>query len=191
VERCYDQTGLHSGLMANGGDVLAPCKDIGGGEPYEWARALWRLGIDAAWFGNDRSLPEADANSSGHYAPKSRIQAKMDNLQGFYADFYKKNPTEPNANRFSSLCHQLTPAGTVTNCDPAYGHNAYTVNMPMSSFVSFFDNAGATTNSIRREALEESVSTTVSNDHYFQESLGVYSMLFLTGNFPNPMTVPK
>jgi hypothetical protein len=29
----------------------------------------------------------------------------------------------------------------------------------------------------------------VSNDHYFQESLGVYSILFLTGNFPNPMTV--
>jgi hypothetical protein len=35
------------------------------------------------------------------------------------------------------------------------------------------------------------VSTTVQNDHYFQGSLGVYSILFLTGNFPNPMTVPK
>ena len=30
----------------------------------------------------------------------------------------------------------------------------------------------------------------VQNDHYFQESLGVYSILFLTGNFPNPMVVP-
>ena len=48
-----------------------------------------------------------------------------------------------------------------------------------------------TTNNIRREAIEESISTTVENDHYFQESLGVYSILFLTGNFPNPMTVPK
>ena len=43
---------------------------------------------------------------------------------------------------------------------------------------------------IRREALEESISTTVRNDHYFEESLGVYSMLFLTGNFPNPMMMP-
>jgi hypothetical protein len=43
---------------------------------------------------------------------------------------------------------------------------------------------------IRQEALEEAVSTTVENDRYYQESLGVYSMLFLTGNFPNPMLVP-
>ncbi len=50
---------------------------------------------------------------------------------------------------------------------------------------------GATSKDVRREALEESVSTTVQNDHYFQESLGVYSMLFMTGNFPNPMIVPK
>jgi hypothetical protein len=43
---------------------------------------------------------------------------------------------------------------------------------------------------IRQEAIEESISTTVENDAYLQEPLGVYSMLFLTGNFPNPMTVP-
>jgi hypothetical protein len=79
----------------------------------------------------------------------------------------------------------------VTNCDPAYGHNSYTVNLAMCPYVSVFSNSGETNNDIRREALEESVSTTVENDHYFQESLGVYSILFLTGNFPNPMTVPK
>ena len=65
------------------------------------------------------------------------------------------------------------------------------MNLALSPYVSLFDNGGATTSDIRREAIEESISTTVQNDHYFQESLGVYSILFLTGNFPNPMTVPK
>jgi hypothetical protein len=60
----------------------------------------------------------------------------------------------------------------------------------MSSYVSLFNDGGATTLGIRQEALEEAVSTTVENDRYYQESLGVYSMLFLTGNFPNPMLVP-
>jgi len=60
----------------------------------------------------------------------------------------------------------------------------------MCSYVSLFNDGGATTLGIRQEALEEAVSTTVENDKYFQESLGVYSMLFLSGNFPNPMTVP-
>jgi len=190
VERCYDQTGVHPGLMGDGGTIKTPCSNVGGGQPYEWGRALWRLGIDAAWFGMNTDLPETKASSSSHFGPKSRMQAKMDNAQGFYASFYKSNPPEPNANRFSSLCDQLTPAGTVANCDPAYGHNSYTVNMAMCPFVSVFDNGGATTSDIRREALEESLTTTVRNDHYFEESLGVYSMLFLTGNFPNPMTVP-
>jgi hypothetical protein len=137
----------------------------------------------------DANLPENKANSSLHFGPKSRIQAKMDNIQDFYSNFYKKNPPEPNANRFSTICHQLGTDGTVTGCDPAYGHNSYTVNLAMSPYVSMFDDARATTNDIRREAVEESISTTVQNDHYFQESLGVYSILFLTGNFPNPMTV--
>ncbi|HEX7596574.1 MAG TPA: hypothetical protein VF518_00075, partial [Polyangia bacterium] len=57
----------------------------------------------------------------------------------------------------------------------------------MCSYVSLFDNKGATTSDIRREAVEESVSTTIENDQYFQESLGVYSILFMTGNFPNPL----
>ena len=74
-------------------------------------------------------------------------------------------------------------------CDPAFGHNSYTVNMAMCNYVSVFNDGGATTPDIRQEALEEAVSTTVENDKYFQESLGVYSMLFLSGNFPNPMTV--
>jgi hypothetical protein len=81
--------------------------------------------------------------------------------------------------------------GAVTNCDPAYGHNAYTVNMALATYATMFDDGGQTTPAIRREALEEAISTAVRNDHYFEESLGVYSLLFLTGNFPNPMNVPK
>ena len=176
--------------MGNQGHVDKPCS-AGGGEPYEWGRALWRLAIDAAWFGNNTSLPENAPNSSKHYAGKSRIQAKMDLIQNFYTNFYKNNPPEPNANRFSTICHQLGTDGAVKNCDPAYGHNSYTVNLALSPYVTLFNNGGATTSDVRREAIEESISTTVQNDHYFQESLGVYSILFLTGNFPNPMTVPK
>ena len=66
--------------------------------------------------------------------------------------------------------------------------------MGMCSYVSLFDNKNGTTpttSDIRREAIEEAVTTTIQNDHYFQETLGVYSILFLTGNFPNPLTVPK
>jgi hypothetical protein len=190
VEKCYDQSGVHPGLMGNQGHIDKPCTSAGG-EPYEWGRALWRLGIDAAWFGDNKDLPENASGSSPHYNTKSRIQAKMDNIQTFYTNFYKKNPPEANANRFSTICHQLGTDGTVTNCDPAYGHNSYTVNLAMCPYVSRFNADNETTNDIRREALEESVSTTVQNDHYFQESLGVYSILFLTGNFPNPLTVPK
>jgi hypothetical protein len=61
----------------------------------------------------------------------------------------------------------------------------------LCSYVSLFNDVGSTTTSIRQEAIEEAISTTIENDRYFQESLGVYSALFLTGNFPNPMTVPK
>jgi hypothetical protein len=189
VERCYDQAGVHPGLMGNMGNINKPCS-AGGGEPYEWGRALWRLAIDAAWFGNNTSLPENTPSSSKHYTGKSRIQAKMDLIQDFYTNFYKNNPPEANANRFSTICHQLGTDGAVKNCDPAYGHNSYTVNLALSPYVTSFSNGGATTKDVRREALEESVSTTVQNDHYFQESLGVYSILFLTGNYPNPMTVP-
>jgi hypothetical protein len=189
VERCYDVNGVHPGLMGNQGDVVTPCS-AGGGSPYEWGRAFWRLAIDAAWFGNNTDLPENAPNSSKHYTSKSRIQAKMDNIQDFYAGFYKKNPPEPNANRFSTLCDQLGTDDTVTNCDPAYGHNGYTVNMAMCPFTTLFDDGGATTSDIRREALEEALSTSLLDQHYFEESLGVYSLLFLSGNFPNPVTVP-
>jgi hypothetical protein len=105
-------------------------------------------------------------------------------------NFYKNNPPEPNANRFSTICDSLPPSGVISGCDPAFGHNSYTVNMGMCSYVSVYNNGGATTSALRQEALEEAVSTTVMNDRYFQESLGVYSMLFLSGNFPNPLTVP-
>jgi hypothetical protein len=187
-ERCYDQKNINPGMVAAGGNIVAPCTTLSNG--YEEQRSLWRVGIDGAWFGNNTSLPENAPNSSTHYPTKSRMQAKIDNTQEFFTNFYKKNPVEPNANRFSSICDRLTAEGTVTNCDPAYGHNSYTVNTAMCNYVSLFNNGGATTLGIRQEAIEEAVSTTVENDRYFQESLGVYSMLFLTGNFPNPMTVP-
>jgi len=118
------------------------------------------------------------------------MQTKVDAIQDFYANFHLGNPPEPNATRFSTICQNLTPTGTVTRCDPGFGHNSYFVNTALSAFVSVFDGAGNTTPAIRREALEEAVSTTVENDHYYQESLGVYTMLFLSGNFPNPMQVP-
>jgi hypothetical protein len=78
----------------------------------------------------------------------------------------------------------------VTAIDPPLGHNGDTVNMGMCSYVSLFDNKGGTTpttTDIRREAVEEAISTTIENDRYYQESLGVYADLFLTDNFPNPV----
>jgi hypothetical protein len=148
------------------------------------------VSIDAAWFGNNTKLPEVAPNSSQYESPKSKMQAEIDHIQDYFSNFYKNNPVEANANRFSSICDSLGPDGAVKNCDPAYGHNSYTVNMAMCAYVSSFNDGGATTLGIRQEAIEESISTTVENDAYLQEPLGVYSMLFLTGNFPNPMTVP-
>jgi hypothetical protein len=190
LERCYNQAGLQHGFVGFSGSLAAPCSSLGSGGVYEWERFLWRVGIDAAWFGNNTSLPEAAANSSQYEPTKSKIQSEIDNVQGYFNSFYKNNPPEPNANRFSTICDSLGPDGTVKNCDPAYGHNSYTVNMAMCAYVSSFNDGGATTLGIRLDAIEESISTTVENDAYLQESLGVYSMLFLTGNFPNPMTVP-
>jgi hypothetical protein len=189
LERCYDSS-VPPALVGAKGMADKPCSVPEEGS-YEELRALWRVGIDAAWFGDNASLPENQPGSSPHYGPKSRMQAKIDHQQEFFNNFYKKNPVEPSTNRFSSLCDSLNGKGSVTDCDSARGHNSYTVNMAMSSYVSLFNNDGKTTASIRREAIEEAVSTTVQNDMYFQESLGVYSMLFLTGNFPNPLTVPK
>jgi hypothetical protein len=187
LEQCYDSS-ANPGLVGDVGSIASPCASAAGGT-YEELRSLWRVGIDAAWFGN-ATLPETAKNSSTHYGPKSQMQAKIDNSQDFFTNFYKKNPVETNANRFSSICDGLNGTGTVSKCDPALGHNSYTVNMGMCSYVSMFDDGGVTTSDIRREAIEEAISTTIENDHYFQESLGVYSTLFLTGNFPNPMTVP-
>jgi len=94
-----------------------------------------------------------------------------------------------NANRFSSICDTLLPDGNVTNCDPGSGHNSDFVNTAMCAYASIFDDGGKTTGDLRREALEEAVSTTIQNTRVYQESLGVYTLLFLTGNFPNPLTV--
>jgi hypothetical protein len=113
----------------------------------------------------------------------------MDNIQDFYASFHLKNPVEANANRFSTICQNLQPDGAVTGCDPGAGHNSYFVNTAMCSYANLWDDGSATTPEIRREAIEEAVSTTIENDRYYQESIGVYTLMFLTGNFPNPMTV--
>ena len=189
LEMCYDQPGVNPGLVGASGTVKNPCSAPTEGT-YEELRSLWRVAVDGAWFGDNVTLPENAANSSPHYSSKSRMQAKIDNGQDFFNNFYKKNPVEPNANRFSSICDSLSGDGTVTHCDPSLGHNAYTVSMAMCNYTTLFDSGGATTSDIRREAIEEAITTTVENERYYQESLGVYSLLFLTGNFPNPMAVP-
>jgi hypothetical protein len=112
------------------GSIASPCASPTEGTSEE-LRALWRVGIDAAWFGNDTSLPENAPSSSTHYAQKSQLQAKIDAAQEFFNDFYKKNPVAVNANRLSSICDGLNGSGQVSNCDPALGHNGYTVNMGM------------------------------------------------------------
>jgi hypothetical protein len=187
-ERCYDQSGVHPALTSDSGNYDAPCASHI--DNYNWARYLWRVGVDAAWFGNRRDFVENVPGSSRHYPSKSEMQAKIDLIQDFFANFYKKNPVAENANRFSSICQTLMPDGAVTGCDPGMGHNSYFVNTATSAYVSIFDNDGKTTGEIRREAIEEAISTTIQNTRYYQESIGVYTLLFLTGNFPNPLTVP-
>jgi hypothetical protein len=186
-ERCYENKSVDPGLVTDWGSYSAPCSRDQ--DNYNWARYLWRVGVDAAWFGNRTDLPENQPGSSSHYPGKSRMQAKIDNIQEYFNNFYLKNPVEPNANRFSSICQNLTPTGQVTGCDPAFGHNSYFVGTMASAYVSVFDNGGKTNGGIRREAVEEAISTAIMNDKYYQESIGVYTLLFLTGNFPNPMTV--
>jgi hypothetical protein len=175
------------GLVTDWGHYETPCDSTS--DNYNWARALWRIEVDAAWFGHRTDLPENLPGSSEHYPDKSRMQAKIDNIQQFFSNFHQNNSPEPNANRFSTICQNLAPDGAVSDCDPAFGHNSYFVNTAMTAFVSVFDNEARTTPEIRREALEEAVSTTVMNGRYYQESIGVYTMLFISGNFPNPMNV--
>jgi endo-1,4-beta-D-glucanase Y len=187
-ERCYDQTSVNPALVTDWGHYDTPCD--ANADNYNWSRALWRLAIDAAWFGDRADLPENAAGSSPHYSGKTRLEARMDNIQGFYARFSQNNPVETNANRFSSICQNLQPDGAATACDPGYGHNSYFVNTAMCSYANLWDDGRATTPAIRREAIEEAVTTTIENDRYYQESIGVYTLMFLTGNFPNPMAVP-
>jgi hypothetical protein len=187
VETCYDEAGVNPGLTTDTGTYTAPCSAQV--DNYNWSRFSWRVGVDAAWFGNRFDLPENSPGSSTHYPTKTQMQAKIDNIQDFYNNFYINNPPEPNANPFSTICQNLTPSGTVTGCDPGFGHNSYFVNTAMCAYVSIFDDDQKTTGALRQAALEEAVSTTVENDRYFQESIGVYTLLFLSGNFPNPLTV--
>ncbi len=187
-ERCYDNPAVNPGLVTDWGTYSSPCDSQS--DNYNWSRALWRVSVDAAWFGNRTDLPENQSDSSGHYPGKSRMQAKVELIQDWYTDFHLDNPPEPNANRFSTICREVNPSGVVSNCDPAYDHNSYFVNTAMTNFVAVWDNGGKTTTGIRREALEESVSASIQNDRYYQEAIGVYTLLFLTGNFPNPLEVP-
>jgi hypothetical protein len=188
VERCYDQPSVSPALFTDWGHYDTPCD--ANADNYNWSRALWRLAVDAAWFGGSADLPESAPRSSPHYPSKSRMQARMDAVQGFYASFHVANPVVANANRFSSICQNLQPDGAVTGCDPGFGHNSYFVNTAMCSYATMFDDDGQTTPDIRRDAIEEAVTTTIENDRYYQESIGIYTLMFLTGNFPNPMEVP-
>jgi endo-1,4-beta-D-glucanase Y len=188
VERCYDSATAHPALLTDWGHYDTPCD--ANADNYNWSRALWRVAIDAAWFGDRADLPENAPGSSRHYPAKTRMQARIENIQRFYAAFNKANPVVANANRFSSLCQNLQPDGAVTGCDPGFGHNSYFVNTAMCSYASLYDDGKQTTPDIRREAIEEAVTTTIENDRYYQESIGVYTLMFLTGNFPNPMAVP-
>jgi len=187
-ERCYDNPSVHPGLAEDFGFYTTPCSRHT--DNYNWARALWRVGVDGAWFGHRTDLPENTAGSSQHYPGKTRIQAKVENIQDYFTDWHIRNPPEPDANRFSTICRYLNPSGDAANCDPAYDHNSYFVNTAMTNFVPVWDNGGKTTPGIRREALEEAVSASIQNDRYYQEAIGVYTLLFLTGNFPNPLEVP-
>jgi hypothetical protein len=71
-----------------------------------------------------------------------------------------------------AICDNLDPSGTVTNATGlrtqfVHGQSGHVF------YVSLFNDGGATTSDIRREAIEEAVSTTVQNDplpDYFQES---------------------
>ena len=190
VERCYENSGVHPALIGDSGSYSNPCG--GGGAAtngnHEWSRGIWRLAIDAAWYGGDESLPENSKAGSGRHPGKGRLQAKLDLLQNFYAhEFPASNPPEPNANRFSRICSQLTPSGKVSGCDPAFEHDGYFVNTAMCAFVPLFDNDGKTTPAMRREAVEEAVTGHLVSYVSWQETIGLYTLLFLTGNFPNPL----
>jgi hypothetical protein len=193
TERCYDQEGVHPALFEDFGYYDTPCSRPT--DNYNWSRGLWRLAIDGAWYGGDENFNSTSGVSSRHYNSKSQVQAKMDLIQDFYAlQFPVDNPPEENANRFSTICQYLRPSGETAMgdqeivCDPAYSHNSYFVGTALSSFVTFYDNDGKTTDDIRREALEEAISVSIQDDNYYQESIGVYTMLFLTGNFPRPFS---
>lgn len=188
-ERCYDNKSVNPALVSPSGDITSPCSGGDGGN-YEWPRYQWRVGVNAAWFGNRQDFVENATGSSRHYPGKSEMEAKVDLIQDFYANFSKNNPVEPNANPFSSICDALGPDGTVATCDPGAGHNSAFVNTALCPYASIFDDDGKTTGDIRRAAVEEAISATIENTRVYQESIGVYTLLFLTGNFPNPLDVP-
>jgi len=168
LEECYDQPGLNPGLVGASGDTAAPCRNTTMGA-YEELRSLWRVGIDAAWFG-DASLPETAANSSSHYGPKSRMQAKIDNSQDFFNSFLQEQPRgsqcqpllvdlrQPSRRRQS---HQLRPLPWAQLIHGQHGH--VQLRQPVQR-------CGKHDTNIRQEAIEEAISTTIENSRYFQES---------------------
>ncbi len=186
TERCYNDD-IHPALYNDWGTYENPCSRAS--DNYNWSRALFRMAVDVAWYAHEQGMSETVKGSSRAYPTKSQMQAKIDLIQNFYAhEFPPNNPPEPNANRFSTICRDLQPSGDAKNCDPAYDHNSYFVGTAMSAFVTLFDNDGKTSNDIRLEALEEAVSSSIQNDRYYQESLGLYTLLFLTGNMPRPFS---
>jgi hypothetical protein len=92
---------VNPALVNDKGTYSAPC--AAADSNYDWARYMWRVGIDAAWFGNREDFVENVAGSSRHYAGKSEMQAKIDLIQDFFMNFHVKNLVELNANRFSSI----------------------------------------------------------------------------------------
>jgi hypothetical protein len=194
LERCYDQAGLQHGLCRLLGQfirlLLAPKWEVQSG-PYEWERFLWRVGIDAAWFGNNTSLPEVAPNSSKHYQAQVRMQAEIDNIQAYFNNFYKNNPVEANANRFSSICDSLSPRWhrhELRSCQwPQLLYRQHRPCARMSAVQRWRGHdLGHPARGHRRVLCPRPWKTTSTSRNPF----GVYSMLFLTGNFPNPMTVP-
>jgi len=73
---------------------------------------------------------------------------------------------------------------------PAHGRPGRREDGRADAYANLWDDGQTTTPAIRREAIEEAVTTTIENDRYYQESIGVYTVMFVTGNFSNAMTVP-
>jgi len=59
------------------------------------------------------------------------MQAEIDHIQDYFSNFYKNNPVEANANRFSSICDLLGRMAPSRTAIPHMAHNSSYVNMAM------------------------------------------------------------